>query len=321
MADTHRMDAMKAMVAFLLLAMTDSVAHAAPCPCTTFFAGDAKPFIAEGMARDAASGRFFVAGVAARRIVEIRGGRARDFARLPDDYSPLGIAVGGNILWVTAAVMPQGAGHEGASALIALDLRGRVKNVYPVPDEGRHALGDLAIAPDGTIYISDGLDGSIYVLPPGGHTLMRLGARKLFKSPQGMALSADGKSLLVVDYALGLTRLDLAAATFTALKTPDAVNAKGIDGLARLPDGSFLASQNGTKEPHILRLTLSPDWSELRSADIIAANDAAVADPSLVLADGSGAYVVGVSQWGSFGRAQAPTKPLQPWRIIKLDLK
>jgi hypothetical protein len=211
-------------------------------------------------------------------------------------------------------------GHDGPSALIVFDLNGKVIGTYPVPDEGRHVLGDLTIAPDGTAYISDGLDGSIYVLPPGGQSLTRLGARKLFKSPQGMAVSADGKSLLVVDYALGPTKLDLGTATFTPLKIPDGVNAKGIDGLARLPDGSFLASQNGTKEPHILRLSLSPDWSELLGADVIAEKDTAVADPSLVLADSGGAYVVGVSQWSSFGTTQAPTKPLLPWRIIKLDV-
>lgn len=314
-------DAMKAVAALLLLIATCSGAAAAPCPCANFFTGDAKAFIAEGVAHDAAGGRFFVAGVAARRIVEIRSGQARDFVHLPDDYSPFGIAVAKQRLWVTAAVVAQGVGHDGPSALIVFDLRGKMIGTYPVPDEGRHVLGDLTVAPDGTVYISDGLDGSIYVLPPGGHALIRLGARKMFKSPQGMALSADGKSLLVVDYSLGLTRLDLATAAFTPLKIPDGVNVKGIDGLARLPDGSFLASQNGTKEPHILRLSLSADWSELLSADVIAADDPSVADPSLVLADASGAYVVGVSQWGSFGEAQAPARPLQSWRIIKLDLK
>ena len=58
------------------------------------------------------------------------------------------------------------------------------------------------------------------------------------------------------------------------------------------------------------------------SLDVIAADDPAVADPSLVMADASGAYVVGVSQWRSFGKdQQAPTKPLQPWRIVKLELR
>ena len=312
---------MKAVL-ILLAVMTGwtSAAPAAPCPCSDFFVGEASPFIAEGIARDPLTGRIFVASVASRRIVVIRNGIARDFVHLPEDYSPFGIAVAKGRLWVTAAVVAQGAGHDGPSALIAFDLDGKIAGTYPVSDEGRHALGDLTIAPDGTVYISDGLDGSIYVLSPASRALARVGPRKLFRSPQGMAVSADGKSLLVVDYALGLTKLDLATASFVPLKIPDGVNVRGIDGLARLPDGRFLASQNGTREPHILRLTLSSDWSELLSADVVAADDPAVADPSLVLADDSGAYVVGVSQWNSFGATHVPIKPLQPWRIVKLDI-
>jgi len=301
-----------------ILAASATAALAAPCPCSDSFVGDAQPFIAEGIARD--GGRIFVASVAGRRIVAIRNGHMHDFADLPDDYSPFGISVAGNTLWVTAAVVAQGAGHDGPSALLAFDLTGKLIGTYPVPDDGRHVVGDLTIAPDGTVYVSDGLDGSLYMLTPGSQALSRLGPRKLFKSPQGMAVSADGKSLLVVDYALGLTKLDIATASFVPLKIPEGVNIKGIDGLARLADGSFLASQNGTKEPHILRLTLSSDWSELMSSDVIAADDPAVSDPSLVLADDSGAYVVGVSQWSSFGEnKQTPTRPLQPWRIVKLD--
>jgi hypothetical protein len=141
------------------------------------------------------------------------------------------------------------------------------------------------------------------------------------KSPQGMAVSADGKSLLVADYSIGLVKLDPASATFAPLQIPDGINVKGLDGLARLPDGSFLASQNGTRAPHILRLALSPDWSKLLSVDVIAQDDPAIADPSLVMADQSGAYVVGVSQWASFGQnGQTPTRALQPWRIVKLTL-
>jgi hypothetical protein len=312
---------MKAAIAFLFLALMGSAAQAAPCPCTDFFTGEATSFIAEGIARDATSGRFFVAGVAARRIVEIHDGRARDFVTLPDDYSPLGIMVAGNILWVTAAIVPQGAGHEGLSALIALDLRGRVKNIYPVPDEGRHVLNDLTAAPDGTIYTSDARDGSLYRLTRGATVLTRLGKRGLLKSPQGMAVSEDGTSLLVADYSLGLVKVDVATADVLTLQIPTDAKIKGIDGLARLADGSFLASQNGLREPHILRLSVSQNWSQLISLETVAEDDPAIADPSLVMADGSGAYVVGVSQWGSFGQEQqAPTKTLQPWRIIKLEL-
>jgi hypothetical protein len=115
-------------------------------------------------------------------------------------------------------------------------------------------------------------------------------------------------------------KFDLASATFAPLQIPDGVNVKGLDGLARLPDGSFLASQNGLSKPRILHLSLSPDWSQLLSLDVIAADDEAVADPSLVMADRSGAYVVGVSQWASFGNGPTPMHPLQPWRIVKLTV-
>jgi streptogramin lyase len=317
------MRAMKAMAAIAALMLAGWVTQAAAsCPCANFFTGDAKPFIAEGIARDSVTDRFFVAGVAARRILAIRNGHAREFAQLPDEYSPLGIAWADGSLWVTAAVIPQGAGHEGPSALIAFDPGGHVKAVYPVPDEGRHVLNDLTFAPDGTIYASDARDGSLYRRTPGASALTRLGPRGLLKSPQGMAVTGDGHFLLVADYSLGLVKVDLATATFEPLKIPADAKTKGIDGLAQLADGSFLASQNGLAQPRILRLVLSPDWSQLLSLEVVAADDAAIADPSLVMADSSGAYVVGVSQWASFGQdRQTPTKPLQPWRIIKLELK
>ena len=296
-------------------------ATAAPCPCTNVFMGAAQPFIAEGIARDAATDRLFVASVATRRIVAIHDGRLRDFAHLPGDYSPLGIALSGSTLWVTAATLPQGSGHDGPTALIAFNNSdGHVRHVYPVTDPGKHAINDLTFAPDGTVYASDTMDGSIYRLGPNDQALTRLGGRALLKSAQGMAVSADGKSLLVADYSLGLVKLDLADASFVPLQIPDSVNVEGIDGLARLPDGSFLASQNGLSKPRLLRLLLSSDWSQLLSLDVIAADDEAVADPSLVMADPSGVYVAGVSQWASFGNGPTPTHPLQPWRIVKLTV-
>ena len=308
---------MRWAVLFMAMMGWATGAHAAPCPCTEVFAGEAQPFIAEGIAHDAVANRFFIASVATRQIVTIQDGRQSAFAQLPGDYSPLGIALSGDTLWVTAATLPQGAGHDGPSALIAIDKNdGHVRHVYPVLDKGKTALNDLAFAPNGTIYTSDSLSGALYSLPPGATTLTRLNV--VLKSPQGMAVSADGKSLLVADYSLGLVKLDLANTTFAPLQIPDGINVKGVDGLARQPDGSFFASQNGLKKPRVLRLSLSPDWTRLLSLDVVAEDAAAVADPSLVTADQSGAYVVGVSQWSSFGNGPTPTRPLQPWRIVKL---
>ena len=66
-----------------------------------------------------------------------------------------------------------------------------------------------------------------------------------------------------------------------------------------LPDTFFLVARS-------LRAGLSLE----QALETVAENDAAVADPSLVMADRSGAYVVGVSQWASFGKdQQTPTAP------------
>ena len=51
----------------------------ATCPCDTVFTGDVQPFIAEGIARDPASGRMFIAGVHARKIVALAKGHIIDF--------------------------------------------------------------------------------------------------------------------------------------------------------------------------------------------------------------------------------------------------
>ena len=132
----------------------------ATCPCDTVFTGDVQPFIAEGIARDPASGRMFIAGVHARKIVSLTEGRIVDFAQMPEDYSPFGIAVDvrRRLLWASAAVVVQGAGPEVAakSAVIAFDLRtGALVKIYPADDDPKLSIGDITLAPDGTVYVSD----------------------------------------------------------------------------------------------------------------------------------------------------------------------
>ncbi len=294
----------------------------AACPCETIFRGTAAPFIAEGLARDA--GRLFVGGVAARRIVAITNGQATDFvSRLPGFYSPFGMVAdkARGILWVSAAVLAQSDGATkdtlDASALIAFDLaRGALRRVYPLG--GTHDLGDIALAPDGTVYVSDSLEGSLFRLAPNGAALQRVGPAGMFASAQGMAVSSDGKHLLVADYEMGLLRVDLATQTLHAIAIPGTVTTIGIDGLARLANGDFVATQNAFQSARVLRLHLLHDWSALQSATVLAANAPDVADPTLVVADGDGADLVGISQWATFGDGPKPAHTLPAWTIARV---
>jgi sugar lactone lactonase YvrE len=292
------------------------------CPCTVFFQGPAQPFVAEGLAHD--GGRVFVGGVVPRRIVAVENGRASVFVdRLPGAYSPFGMVADRSraLLWVSAAVLPLSEGatkdtHD-TSALIAFDLtHGALRKVYPLT--GKHDLGDVALAADGTVYVSDSLEGSVFRLMPNGAVLERVGSAGMLSSAQGMAVSADGRQLLVADYEMGLLCVDLATGKLQTIAIPNTVTTIGIDGLARLANGDFVATQNGTKTARILRLRLSPDWSRLKSLTVLAANTPDVAAPSLIMAEGSDVYLVGVSQWASFGDAPKPIGTVPAWKIVRI---
>jgi sugar lactone lactonase YvrE len=298
------------------------------CPCDTVFTGGVQPFIAEGIARDPTSDRMFIAGVHARKIISMTDGRIADFAQMPEDYSPFGITIDvrRRLLWASAAVVAQGAGSGSGvaakSALIAFDLKsGALVKIYAAPDDPKPSIGDITLAPDGTVYVSDSQEGSLFKLAPAGEVLTPVGSSAMLASAQGLAVSDDGEALLVADYSMGLVRIDLTTGEATAVAAPANVTTLGIDGLARLADGSFIATQNGFAHARIVRFRLTPDWTRLLSLTVVAANTPEIADPSLITTDGKDAYVVGVSQWASFddGKKDA-ARPLLPWTIVRLNL-
>ncbi|HZW51348.1 MAG TPA: hypothetical protein VFF05_05785, partial [Rudaea sp.] len=154
-------------------------ANTAPiCACTTIFQGTAEPFIAEGITQDIRTGRIFVSSVVERKIVAIKDGKARDFAKLPDGMSALGIRINDAhyLIWAAASTLPQsdgGSGDMGNAALLAFDITsGALRGKYRAPVYApRRSFSDLTFAPDGTVYVSDAIEGSIFRLKPGDDTL------------------------------------------------------------------------------------------------------------------------------------------------------
>jgi len=93
-------------------------------------------------------------------------------------------------------------------------------------------------------------------LRPGARRFERLDVAGDFPSPQTPALSADGRTLLVPDYARGLATLALEGCPCASRWPANGagVFSAGIDGLVR--DGATLvAVQNGTSPPRVIRLS------------------------------------------------------------------
>ncbi|HEX5438341.1 MAG TPA: hypothetical protein VFW98_14390 [Gemmatimonadaceae bacterium] len=96
-------------------------------------------------------------------------------------------------------------------------LRGR----YDAPlIAGGRALNDVAIGSDGSVYASDANDGSIFRLAPGAQALRAVGGRARLKSPQGMVMSADGRTLLVTDSRAAATGVARGACVSPAAGAP-----------------------------------------------------------------------------------------------------
>jgi len=298
---------------------------AALCNCTTVFEGSKQPFIAEGIAFDPRGNLLLVSSVYQRKIVAIAGGRMRGFTKaLPDGLSPFSITLDPkrDRIWVAAASLVQShgatAGQRGHSALLAFDLKSSALIANIAAPSGTD-LGDTALAPDGTVYATDSKGGGVYRLKTGSTNLEAM--TKGLSSAQGIAISRDGRTALIADYALGLMRLDLSTGKLTPLAAPDTVTTLGIDGLAALPDGGFAATQNGIAPARIVRFHLSPDWSRVTRFEVIARNAPAIADPSLLAVAGKSLYAVGVSQWSSFDDDKGdPARAVPPFKIVRIGL-
>lgn len=231
-------------------------------------------------------------------------------------------------LWVASSPTNIDGQEDRPAELIRLDARtGETAAVYTAegPD---HAFGDVALGPDGAVFVGDTKAQQILVLTPGATRLDVLVALPSNGSPQGMAVSADGRWLIFSDYRTGLHRLDLSQGyrrhdftteTSAPLTAPEGAELRGIDGLARQGD-AIIAIQNGTRTHRVLRLTLSDDWSAVVAREALL-EGAPLEEPTTGFVEGDGLVFVSRSQWTDFGPDGRPRTPTPaPAAISRLPL-
>jgi sugar lactone lactonase YvrE len=115
------------------------------------------------------------------------------------------------VLWMTASAM---SGFpkvdDGRAALLAIDGEsGKVLRRLDPATGSAAVLGDMSVAPDGTVYVTDSIGGGVY------RVRGDLAAGKLEKiaeglfSPQTPVAARDGKRLFVPDYPMGIAVVNL----------------------------------------------------------------------------------------------------------------
>ena len=268
-----------------------------------------KELIAEDIAYDPVSDRFFVSSVRHRKILALRrGGKTMEFVKegQPNIWAILALRVDPKrrVLWATTASMPEALGYnasdDGRSSLLkySLDDRKLLKR-YDLDIDTKHALGDLTISTAGDVYVSDGY-GAVYVLDHKKEAIEILIGKGTFRSPQTPALSPDERRLFVPDYSRGISVIDLATKQSKLLEHPQELSLGGIDGLY-LKDRTMIAIQNGTDPPRLVRMTLDDSLSRIVDWKTIESNWDGLGQPTHGVLIGNTLYFIADSGWDRMG--------------------
>jgi sugar lactone lactonase YvrE len=227
------------------------------------------------------------------------------------------------LLWAATAMLPETSGYtaaqKGRAALVALDLAtGKLLRTHPLPTDTRdHVLGDLLLAPDGTVYATDSTAPLVWRLAPGATAPEILVESATFNSLQGLGLLAAGRKLVVTDYANGVLVIDLASKTITPLAPPSNTTLLGLDGFIVEGD-RIVAVQNGISPQRIVRITLSPDATRVTAFDVLAAALPGLDDLTLLTRTPAGPVVIAHSGWSAFEDPKSPPTAPHTVRLFRL---
>src|SRR3954470_7769296 len=214
-----------------------------------------------------------------------------------------------HLVWLSSSAMPGFDGFpkedSGKAALLAIDPdSGRLLRRLDLARESAAVLGDMSVASDGTLYVTDSIGGGVYRVAPGSLANARL--EKIadgMLSPQSPVASTDGKRLFIADYPLGVAVVELSqltGANVQYLKHPDDIAVIGLDGLKLVGD-TLIGIQNGTEPIRVMRFHLNKAQTEITSGDVIEQSSDRLGTPTHVIYADGWFYVIANVGWDKVG--------------------
>ncbi len=290
----------------------------------------------ESIAYDSKYKRFYLSSVHKRKIVYIdKQGKLKDFTRQGQDGQDaiLGIRIdaGHRVLWATSNALPQMTGFQknakGRTAVYKYHLdTGKLIKKFPLNKGPDHGFDDLAIHPDGSVYISDtrwiykilpGADGPEPFLDPTKPTP--------FRSLQGIDFCGGGKKIIAADWSTGLYLVDIPGRKVVSkIGHPTQISLKGIDGLYYLKESnSLIAIQNGIKPMRVMQFFLDNQFKQVTHYKTIERANPLFAEPTLGVIAGNTFYYIANSQWNSYNKDFSifPLEKLKEIVVLKTTIK
>jgi sugar lactone lactonase YvrE len=281
--------------------------------------------LVEGVVWDSAARRLYATTVVDRALVLVGEG-GTSVAASGGLGSLFGAAYDAarNRLWVASASVAETPKSEPAwVGLIAVDPdRPRQLARVAAPEGVTATPGDVAVARDGIVYVSDGMNGAVYRCRPGCGALETLLAPGTLFSAQGIALSSDQKLLYIADYRYGIAALDRSSGRLFQVAGDETMMLDGIDGLV-LYGGDLIALQNAWHPQRIIRLHLSANGLRVRRLDVLESNHPEWKEITLGTVAGDRLLYVANAQYSRYraGGVEVKGAPALPTPVRSLELR
>lgn len=284
--------------------------------------GDA---LIEALAIDNETERLYLGGVAERRIYRVEPFAPTEFEVFAGEDDPIGSIFGmaadrvNGRLYAVEGVVPQTPLSEGetpGTALLALDLEtGELIARHTL--EGAERMGDLTVR-DGIVFVSDADAGRIYRLNGPRGALELYAEDDRFASLQGLA-QARG-ALWVVDYALGLWRIDPVTRHAHLQPSPEGASLIGLDGLVADRLGRLFVIRNGAAPTGVFELVFDAQ-SQLVGMEPVLTGDARIGEPTTARISDGRLFVNADAPWDQFPEdGAAPSGPRRTPQILAVPI-
>jgi sugar lactone lactonase YvrE len=225
--------------------------------------GDLVP---EGIAYDPKGKRFYLGSMVKHKIIRCTGrGDCEVFVEGGELGEVLGLKIDSksNSLWAT-----NNAREKAALFRYDLNLRKLMGKYVAAPGDSPHQFNDIAVSSKGDVFVTDTPAGTVHWIVHGTERLEEFKPRMNITSPNGIALSADGRKLYVAGFPNGITVVDLATRSFKPIAHPPDLCMATIDGL-QFHDGSLVAIQNGVMTHRVARFYLNKDLDRIERFEIL----------------------------------------------------
>jgi sugar lactone lactonase YvrE len=232
-----------------------------------------------------------------------------------------------NKLYVASAASPRFKGfnqdNAGKSGLFEFDLAsGKLLKKYILPQaDGAHVLTAIVAGKDGNVYLADGARREVFKLEGGALKIIVSNAR--LTGITGLALTDDGKTLYLADYAMGIFGYDLTkGAAFELQYDPSKLVLGGIDNLS-FYDGNLIVVEGGMVPKRVMRIQLGADGHTVGSVMPLDVAQAAFANLGQAAVAGDNLYFVANRQDDLYDDNGVLTaaNDLEPTSIFRSNLR